>query len=193
MDACDFLFETLAVQGGAQYDREPVSQLDHALQCAALAERDGASAALVVAALFHDLGHLISTVARDAARRSPSDRDDRHETKGAAMLGRWFGSGVTEPVRLHVAAKRYLCAVEPGYRAGLSPASRRSLALQGDPFDAAAAQAFIRQPCAADAVRIRRWDDLAKVPALEVPRLDHYRRHVESLAGDRRARDSGAL
>ena len=174
MDACDFLFETLAVQGGAQYDREPVSQLDHALQCAALAERDGASAALVVAALFHDLGHLISTVARDAARRSPSDRDDRHETKGAAMLGRWFGSGVTEPVRLHVAAKRYLCAADPAYFGKLSDASVKTLALQGGPMSGEEANAFRSHPHFNEAVRVRLWDEAAKDPGSRVPGFEHY-------------------
>lgn len=182
MNACEFLFETLAIHGGSQYGMEPVSQLEHALQCAALAEQDAAPAALIVAALFHDLGHLISSVERDVARRN---FDDRHETKGAAMLSLWFGSDVSEPVRLHVAAKRYLCAVEPGYHAGLSSASQRSLELQGNAFDRAAANLFIRQPYAESAVRLRRWDDLAKVSDLDVPRLDHYRHRVEALATSR--------
>lgn len=190
MNACEFLFETLAIHGGSQYGEEPVSQLEHALQCAALAELDGAPAPLIVAALFHDLGHLISSVERDVHKRP---FNDRHESKGAAMLSRWFGTEVSEPVRLHVSAKRYLCAVDPAYQDRLSQASRRSLELQGKPLDSAAAKAFVRQPHAGDAVRLRRWDDLAKVSNLDVPRLDHYRRLVEGLATYRPAQNRAAV
>lgn len=178
MDACDFLFETLAIHGGTQYGLEKVSQLDHALQCAALAEQEGARTPLIVAALFHDIGHLIDNVEKDAPRRT---FDDRHETKGAAILSRWFGTDVTAPVRLHVPAKRYLCAVEPDYHDGLSLASQRSLEQQGAAFDRPSAEKFVDQPFAKEAVLLRRWDDQAKTPDLDVPRLDHYRHYVESL------------
>ena len=180
MDACEFLFETLAIHGGTQYGLEKVSQLDHALQCAALAEQEGARASLIVAALFHDIGHLIDNVEQDAPRRT---FDDRHETKGAAILSRWFGVDVTGPVRLHVPAKRYLCAVEPDYHDGLSMASQRSLDLQGAAFDPLSAEKFVGQPYADEAIRLRRWDDHAKIPDLDVPRLDHYRHYVENLLG----------
>jgi phosphonate degradation associated HDIG domain protein len=182
MNACEFLFETLALRGGAQYGLERVNQLDHALQCAALAEQEGARAPLIVAALFHDIGHLIDTIERDRAKRTA---DDRHEIKGAAILSRWFDSDVTEPVRLHVPAKRYLCAVETAYHDGLSRASRRSLELQGAPFHPAAAASFIRQPFAEEAVRLRRWDDRAKATDRDIPRLDHYRHYVEGRLIDR--------
>jgi phosphonate degradation associated HDIG domain protein len=182
MDVCEFLFETLAVHGGSQYGMERVSQLEHALQCAALAEREGAHATLIVAALFHDLGHLIGGVAKDSSRRPV---DDRHETMGAAMLSRWFDEDVAEPVRLHVPAKRYLCAVDASYHDGLSWASSRSLELQGKAYDRAAAEAFIRQPYAEEAIRLRRWDDRAKATNCDVPRLDHYRPYVEGLLIDR--------
>lgn len=176
MNACEFLFETLAIHGGSPYGAEPVSQLDHALQCAALAEEEGSSPAMIVAALLHDIGHLIHGGERDLRSR---DVDDRHEVKGAALLSRWFGPEITEPIRLHVPAKRYLCAIDPEYYDGLSQGSRRSLGLQGDAFDSDAARQFFATPYAEDAVRLRRWDDLAKIPDHDVPRLDHYRRSVE--------------
>ena len=157
--------------GGRQYGGERVTQLAHALQCAAAAEAAGASAPLVVAALLHDVGHLIHALGPRPAERGI---DDRHELRGAEWLARWFGPAVTEPVRLHVPAKRYLCAVEPGYFQGLSPASARSLALQGGPFDADASAAFIEAPHVQDAVRLRRWDESAKVAGLATPDLAHY-------------------
>jgi len=178
MDASEFLFETLAIHGGTQYGLEKVSQLDHALQCAALAEQEGAGLALIVAALFHDIGHLVDSGERNAVKRTV---DDRHETKGVAILSRWFDTDVTGPVRLHVPAKRYLCAVEPDYYGALSFASQRSLEMQGNPFDHVAAEAFIEKPYAEDAVRLRRWDDRAKVPDLNVSALDHYRPYVKAL------------
>ena len=148
MQICEFLFETLAIHGGTNYGRENVRQLDHALQCAALGEQAGAAPSLVVAALFHDLGHLIQKSAGNSRKRSS---DDFHETVGADLLSRWFGPDVTEPVRLHVPAKRYLCAVEPQYYDSLSKASKYSLELQGNPFDRDAAempaeQDFLRGP-----------------------------------------------
>lgn len=169
-------FET---RGHAAYHGEAVSQTEHALQAACCAERVGASDALVVAALLHDLGHLVDDPAEDLAERQI---DGRHEDAGAAWLASRFGPEVTEPVRLHVAAKRYLCAVDPQYAAGLSPASVRSLAVQGGPFTPAEAAAFAALPGAMEAVRLRRWDDAAKVPGLEVPGLEHYRARIEALA-----------
>lgn len=178
MESCEILFETLAIHGGTQYGLEKVSQLDHALQCAALAEHEEERTSLIVAALFHDIGHLIDNAPMDAAQRTV---DDLHETRGAAILSRWFDTDVTGPVRLHVPAKRYLCAIDPDYYAQLSFASQRSLEMQGNPFDQTAARAFIEQPYAEDAVCLRLWDDRAKVPDLIVPDLDHYRPYVEAL------------
>lgn len=179
--AIDELLELLATRGGAQYGEEAVSQRDHALQAAFLAEAAGASAALIVACLCHDLGHLLHAFGEDAARRGI---DDRHEAIGAKRLRRRFGPDVSEPVRLHVDAKRWLCAGAGGaaYRASLSPASVRSLALQGGAFDAAAAAAFIAEPHADAAVRLRRWDDEAKVPGRATPPLEHFRRYLEAAA-----------
>jgi phosphonate degradation associated HDIG domain protein len=171
MTVVDEVRELFDGSGGRQYGGERVTQLAHALQCAAAAEAAGAAAPLVVAALLHDVGHLIHDLGPRPAERGI---DDRHETRGAEWLARWFSVEVTEPVRLHVPAKRYLCAVEPGYFQGLSPASVRSLALQGGPFDADAAAAFIKALHAADAVRLRRWDEAAKVAGLATPDLAHY-------------------
>lgn len=177
MCSADFLLETLAVHGGRAYGGEAVTQLDHALQCASLAEAEEASGALVTAALVHDIGHLLHQFERDAIKRG---FDDAHEERGAEMLTRWFGPEVTEPVRLHVPAKRYLCAVEPGYWESLSRVSKRTLDLQGGIFTDAEAAAFIAQPFAADAVRVRRWDDLAKVAGRTVLPPDHFRAVVQA-------------
>jgi gamma-butyrobetaine dioxygenase len=172
MDVVELVVRLFAVGGEDAYFGEAVSQTAHALQSAHLAERAEAEEALVVAALLHDVGHLLHGLPEDVAERGI---DGRHEQGGADWLARHFGPAVSEPVRLHVAAKRYLCAVEPAYFAGLSPASRRSLELQGGPFDAAGVRTFEAEPYFRDAVRLRRWDDEAKVPGLPVPGLEHYR------------------
>jgi phosphonate degradation associated HDIG domain protein len=169
----------------AAYDRlgcrlygEQVSQTQHALQCAALAAADGAAESLIVAALLHDYGHLaeaLEDVDRPAA-------DARHETAGAALLGDVFGSAVTRPIALHVAAKRYLCAIEPGYLQALSPASVHSLALQGGPFTPDEAAGFERMDGFADAVRLRRYDDLGKAAHATPPGFDAYLPMMSRLA-----------
>lgn len=170
---------SLFAHGGARaYFGEPVTQTAHALQCAQLAERDGAGPALIVAALLHDVGHLLHGLPEDIADQG---LDARHEQAGHEWLSRHFGDAVTEPVRLHVDAKRYLCAVEPDYLATLSPASLQSLALQGGPFSRDEADAFARLPHAAAALRLRRWDDEAKVPGLDTPDLSHYTALIADL------------
>jgi phosphonate degradation associated HDIG domain protein len=153
--------------GDARYD-EAVTQAEHMLQSAALAAARGLPPAAVAAALLHDVGHLLA--GEDAVR----DRDARHEEVGARWLARSFGPEVAEPVRLHVAAKRWLCATDPAYRGGLSPASERSLALQGGPMTPAEAEAFAALPSAAMAVALRCIDDEAKVPGLRVPPASAY-------------------
>jgi len=177
MTAFDEISEFFEGARGRLYGGEQVTQLAHALQCAAAAEREGAPAPLIVAALLHDLGHLAHDLGPRPAARGI---DDRHEEGGAEWLRRWFGPAVSEPVRLHVAAKRYLCAVEPGYFETLSPASVRSLELQGGRFDAAGAADFIARPHAEEAARLRRWDEAAKVEGLATPDLAHFRRYVEA-------------
>jgi phosphonate degradation associated HDIG domain protein len=164
----DALFDS---GGGEMYFGESVTQRAHALQCAWLARRDEAPAALVVAALLHDVGHLLLSPGEDVA--DPGN-DTRHEEAGSLWLARYCGPDVTEPARLHVDAKRYLCAHDPVYMASLSPASRQSLERQGGPFNPAEVREFVEQPYAREAVRLRRWDDRAKDPALTVPGLHDY-------------------
>jgi phosphonate degradation associated HDIG domain protein len=177
MNPVDEIFELLERRGGADYGGERVSQLEHALQCATLAEDAGADAALISAALLHDIGHLAHDLGSEPAARGI---DDRHERRGRDWLSRRFGENVTEPVLLHVDAKRYLTATDPGYLATLSPGSVRSLALQGGPFSAELAAGFFRLPYAPAAVRLRRWDEGAKIPGKPTPRLEHFRPHLEA-------------
>jgi len=171
--------ETLYAQrGAAPYEGgESVSQLAHGLQAAACAARAGATPGLVAAALLHDIGHLVDPKGEAAALEG---YDARHEDGGADHLAPWFGDEVTEPIRLHVAAKRYLCATKAGYFERLSPASVRSLALQGGPMPAAEVAAFEAGPFWREAVRLRVWDEEAKIVGLEVPAFAHYR---DLLAG----------
>lgn len=158
-------------RGQAQYGGEAVSQLEHALQCATLAEKDDEAPTLIAACLLHDLGHLVHHLGNDPAVRGI---DDRHEYRAVPVLETLFPDAVTTPIRLHVAAKRYLCAVDDNYWASLSPASKRSLELQGGVFSKPMANAFIAQPHAENAVKLRRWDDMAKVENLQTPNLDHF-------------------
>lgn len=179
MSNIDELLDLLETEGGRQYGGEGVSQREHALQCARLAEAEGAPPALVAAALLHDIGHLLHKEGEQPALRGI---DDRHELIGHKRLLRDFGPAVAEPVRLHVPAKRYLCATDPGYFALLSAGSVHSLALQGGTFTPAEAEAFAAQPYAAEAVRVRRWDEAAKTPGLATPSLAHYRGVLQAAA-----------
>ena len=154
---------------------EHITQEEHAVQCAALAERDGAPDALVLAALLHDVGHLVE-------QEDDAYGVHRHDKSGSEYLARFFGPEVTAPVRLHVAAKRYLCAVEPGYEERLSPASAYTLSKQGGPMSRAEASAFEAEPGFAEAVRLRRWDEGGKVEGLEIKPFEAYRPLMEKLA-----------
>lgn len=166
--------EALFASHGNEAYGEDVTQLEHMLQCAACAEAEDASPTLVAAALLHDVGHLIEE-ADDAYGYH------KHDRSGAVYLEQRFGPEVSEPVRLHVAAKRYLCAVEDGYFDCLSPASVHSLSKQGGPMDSAEVAAFENNPLYMDAVRLRRWDDKGKIEGLKVQGLAHYRPLLESL------------
>lgn len=152
--------------GAVQYGAEAVTQQQHALQCAYLAESAGAPPTLIAAALLHDLGHLLAPKAATA--------DDLHQFMALPFLRGVFPEAVLAPIRLHVDAKRYMCRVDPSYWAGLSPASKKSLVLQGGPFSAEEAHAFMAQAFAADAVALRRWDDGAKNPEACTPGWTHY-------------------
>lgn len=165
------VIELLQEAGAHCYGGEAVTQLEHALQCAQLAEAEKAGDELVIAALLHDLGHLVHDLGEDAALQG---LDDKHQFRAMHMLRRIFGAGVTEPIRLHVDAKRYLCRADRAYYDGLSPSSRRSLELQGGVYDIEAAKRFIQQPYARDAARLRTWDDRAKTPGADTPEIAHY-------------------
>lgn len=168
---CDLLFGFWDQHGNERYD-EAVTQTQHALQCAALAEADGAEASLQVAALLHDVAHLWET--HDEFRNT----DLGHEVVGARLLTRWFGQAVAIPVALHVLAKRYLVAIEPEYADTLSPASVHSLELQGGAMTSTEIRRFEESPHHCDAVRLRRWDDLAKDPKANPPGFEHHRAAV---------------
>jgi gamma-butyrobetaine dioxygenase len=178
MDVIATIADLLETRGRALYFGEAVTEAEHALQAAQLAEAEGAGDALVAAALLHDVGHLLHKYGEDVADRGV---DGRHEQIGYAWLRRWFGPAVADPVRLHVAAKRYLSATDPDYRDLLSPASVQSLELQGGPFTPEEVTAFKRLPHSKDAIRLRHWDDAAKVPGLAVPGIDHYRARLSRL------------
>lgn len=156
---------------GALHYGEDVTQLEHALQTAHHAKLDGAPPELVVAALLHDVGHMMQKAGEDAADRGI---DTRHEHISAGYLARAFGPDVTEPVRLHVAAKRYRVAVDPGYLERLSQASLQSLALQGGPMDAAEIDAFLAEPSVDAALRLRGYDEAGKAPEAEVAGFATY-------------------
>lgn len=156
---------------GALVYGEAVTQIEHALQCGTLAEQQAAPVPLVLAAWLHDIGHMQH---RDPEAAVNEGRDDAHETLGSRFLERWFGPDVAEPVRLHVDAKRYLCATDAGYRDQLSPISKRTLEIQGGPMSGAEVDAFERVPYSADAVRLRRWDDAGKQPGMATRPFEHF-------------------
>jgi len=175
----DEIIELFALRGGDVYFGESVSQLEHALQTAFQAEQEGASDTLIGAALLHDIGHLLHKLPEDIADHGI---DGCHEQVGAMWLARYFPPAVTEPIRLHVAAKRYLCAVDGEYRFGLSAASIQSLALQGGTMSYEEIREFEASPYAGEGVRLRRWDDMAKVSGWKAPDLTRYRFLLEKLA-----------
>lgn len=163
--------------GGRMYAGEPVTQLEHALQTAHAAECAGADAALVSAALLHDLGHLLADQGDTPTARGI---DDVHQYVALPFLRPLFDDDVLEAIRLHVDAKRYLCATEPDYYAALSDDSKRSLVLQGGIFNARAAAEFAARPGAMRAVALRRWDDAAKVAGRRTPPFAHFAAIVQS-------------
>ena len=170
--------ELLATTGTAAYLGEPISMTEHMLQSAHGAELDGATPALIAAALLHDIGHLVHGLADGAADKGI---DTVHEEAGARWLARAFAAEVTEPIRLHVAAKRYLCATDPSYLELLSPASVHTLHLQGGPHTDREADDYAALPFATEGVRVRRWDDIGKAPDAVVPDFEHFRPILESL------------
>lgn len=157
--------------GHIEYDGEGVTQLEHALQAAHLAEQEGASPQLVTATFLHDLGHLLNLQGETPTARGI---DDQHQYFAIPFLRPLFPAAVIDPIRWHVDAKRALCATDAGYHDALSEDSKRSLVLQGGTFTPPQVEEFLRRPHAADAMRLRRWDDRAKVPGARTPPLAHY-------------------
>lgn len=165
------LIDLLNTRGGSAYFGEPVSVLEHSLQAAHSAELADAGPAAISAALLHDIGHMLHGHDEEIAHRG---QDGMHEQVAAAYLSRWFGEEVTMPIRLHVPAKRFLCWQDRDYLVRLSPASIKSLALQGGPMNEEQAAAFLRNPFANEAIALRQWDDEAKIPGLRVPNAAYY-------------------
>ena len=171
MTVVEKIVELFEYKGDSEYGGEAVTQLQHALQCALLAEQEGATPELISAALLHDIGHLLHQLPNDAPDRGV---DDVHEELGWRYLSKHFVPSVSEPVRMHVAAKRYLCATDSDYQSQLSQPSVTSLMLQGGPMNADEVNEFESSSHWREAVRLRKWDDLAKVKDLVTPTLDHF-------------------
>lgn len=178
MTVAETIREMFENKGDSEYGGEVVTQQEHALQCAMLAENNGADPSLIVAALLHDVGHLLHDLPDDAPDEGV---DDHHETSGYNFLKCHFDDEVTEPVRLHVAAKRYLCTVEPAYESQLSEPSIISLKLQGGKMSEAELAEFRSSPQWENALALRKWDDRAKEENLETPGLGHYLSMIEQV------------
>jgi len=163
--------------GSSMYGGEEVTQLEHALQCAQLARTHHASNELVTAALLHDIGHLLHDLPDDA---SDNGIDDMHELLGEKYLTQHFKLAAVEPVKLHVQAKRYLCATAPGYLETLSQPSKISLEFQGGVMDQNEVLLFEKNEFYKEAVALRRWDDLAKDPNLVSPSIESFTNEIES-------------
>ena len=177
LEEVDDLFTLYRTKGEEPYG-EALSQNEHALQCAALAHAEGATNALIVAALFHDVGHLFGDVQGGSLR----DVDDDHELVGARVLSPLFGPKVALPVSLHVTAKRWRCTTEPSYYDELSAASRETLIAQGGALSIGECRRFEAHPGFASALTLRSWDDRGKVEELDVGVLADYEPLVTSLA-----------
>jgi phosphonate degradation associated HDIG domain protein len=178
MNVTDEILAIFGRRGAGEYFGESVSMTEHALQAAYFARAEAAPPCLIAAALLHDIGHLIEDVPGDIADWT---EDARHEEIGSRWLSRRLGPEVFEPVRLHVPAKRYLCATDMKYFAMLSPASVLTLKLQGGPMSPAESAQFETERYFREAVRVRRWDDQGKVAGLTTPSLGDYRALIEGL------------
>lgn len=178
----NLLFAYMEKRGQTFYD-EVVTQLEHALQCAALAKQNNASVTLIAGALLHDIGHFI--LDEHNAEFAFLDIDLNHEEIGADYMEPFFPDAVTTPIRLHVPAKRYLCTVDDTYHAGLSEASKKSLIVQGGVMSDSEKDSFKQIPHYEDALTLRRWDDLAKEKGIETAGLESYRMVVQQCLTDR--------
>jgi phosphonate degradation associated HDIG domain protein len=178
MEIKDMLATMFADHGDSEYGGENVTQIQHALQCAMLAEQEDSPPSLVVASLLHDVGHLLHDLPDDAPDQGI---DDHHENSGYRFLETHFDPSVTEPVRQHVAAKRYLCTVDSEYFGMLSEPSVVSFHLQGGMMSDGELAEFQSSPHWEDSVRLRKWDDLAKVVDLKTPTIEHFLDYIERL------------
>ena len=181
--------QLLENQGEERLERSPVCLRQHALQTAWLAERSKAAPSLVCASLLHDLGYVLPRP--DVAASAPA-LDEGHDIHGAGRLSELFDVSVTDPIRLHVRAKRYLCYAHPGYPHGLSAGARRALERQGGAFTAAEARAFMQEPYAVDAVNLRLWDDQAHESVMQTPPLAHYAAMLRTCVLPKRAMANAA-
>lgn len=170
-DPIEIIFGHFKKRGAEGYYGEAVTQQEHAIQTAMQGEAEGAPEPLIIAGLLHDIGHLLHNLGEDIAEQGI---DTQHEVMGASYLKQWFGPAVTEPIKLHVPAKRAMC-LDKAYMEKLSDASKLSLKLQGGPFTKEEADNFMKNPYAKDAIRLRHWDDEAKRTDLVMPPLEHYR------------------
>ena len=177
-DAVEIIANLFTHEGEREYFGEAVTQATHMLQAAGLAEAEGAGDYLIAAALLHDVGHFRGL---SSGHDLMAGTDNRHEETGAAWLAQWFPPEVTEPVRLHVPAKRYLCAVDPDYFGKLSEASVFTLKVQGGPMSSSEVIAFEKEQFAQDAVAVRKWDEAAKDPNAATPDFEHFRPLLEGL------------
>lgn len=177
MTVADEVFAIFTEKGASSYFGEPVSQLEHALQTAFFARKAEAAGHLIIAALVHDIGHLLEDIPEDTADLGI---DAQHEEIGQEWLRKRFGADIYEPVHLHVAAKRYLCATDQRYVATLSPASVQSLKLQGGIMRPDEIAAFEKHQFYKEAVTLRRWDDQAKISGFLTPELASYRELIEA-------------
>lgn len=173
-----FIGDIFSRRGAEAYLGEEVTMAEHMLQAAALAEAEGAPEEWVAGALLHDIGHFTNEFPEDALERGT---DTLHEDAGAAVLERFFPAAVVDCVRHHVAAKRYLCAIEPDYLRALSPASVHTLRLQGGPMRKVEVEAFARNPNLNAILQVRRWDDAGKVAGAETPDFAHYAPILQAL------------
>ncbi|WP_144823133.1 HD domain-containing protein [Marinobacter piscensis] len=174
-----FIGDIFARRGSESYMGEAVTMSQHMLQSAVLAQKANAPDTLVAAALLHDIGHYTSEFPEDSLA---SGQDNYHESAGADVLKAFFPKAVTEPIELHVAAKRYLCAVNDNYFSRLSPASVQSLNVQGGPMSQDEVDAFRQHEFYEDALRLRVWDDEGKVADMQTPAFEDFAPLLERLA-----------
>lgn len=173
-----FLEDIFERRGGEEYLGEPVTMAEHMLQGAAIAEENGQDELIIVSALLHDIGHFTS----EFGMFTMEDTEDRlHEEAGAQVLEQFFPTLVTDCVRYHVAAKRYLCATKPDYFARLSEASVHSLNLQGGPMSDDEVLEFEKNPNLKQIIKVRYLDDAGKRPDMETPAFSHYAPMVQRV------------